>query len=158
MGKHVPTKRPKLPVTVRPRPTASSTEEPTQQEPTSSDGFNYVPLLVIFILLLLALCIFVLWYLYKKNNPLVAQWKDYVDKRICKKKIMSSATVKTNPGKSAFGSIMAVPPLGNSLKLSTQDMPQQQQQQQNDSAPVPPPRLKRNSRVKEMSPDESSIA
>lgn len=142
--------RPPIRPTLRPKTTTSSTE-PSQPE-ESSEPFNYVPLLVIFILLLLGLLLLAVWYLYRKNNPLIAKCKEYIDKRLCKKKPLPGAVTTASQKRSTLSAFSTVPPLANN-PLKDVD-----KHQSPDEVPVPPPRHKRNSRVKEMSPDESSIA
>ena len=151
LGEGIP-KRPIRPrPTLRPKPTTSSTE-PTQHE-VVSEPFNYVPLLVIFILLLLGLVFVAIWYMYRKNNPLLARCKEYIDKRLCKKEPLQNSVITSSQKRSTLSVFSSFPILGNHpLKTSIETTTS------SDEVPVPPPRLKRNSRVREMSPDESSIA
>lgn len=153
LGEGIP-KRPVWPPirpTLRPKVSSSSTE--TSQSEESSEPFNYIPLLVIFILLLFGLFLLAIWYLYRRDHPLIGRCKGFIDKRLCKKKplpISTTAMPQKRPTMSAFSS---VPTLGNNpLKLEADSL------KSPEDVPVPPPRLKRHSRVKEMSPDESSIA
>ncbi|KAI8114759.1 hypothetical protein FF38_04444 [Lucilia cuprina] len=153
LGEGIPKRpvRPPIRPTLRPKITTSSTERSQPEE--STEPFNYVPLLVIFILLFLGLILLAIWYLYRKNNPLIARCKEYLDKRLCKKKPLPGTVTVCSQKRSTLSAFSSVPALGNNSLKAVND-----NKSNRDEVPVPPPRLKRNSRVKEMSPDESSVA
>lgn len=141
LGEGIPTPmrpvRPSVRTTTR-RPTAPSTAtESTQHE--SSETFNYVPLLVVLIIILLAACVFAIWHLNRQNNPIITKCKEYFDYRICKKKSPMSLSSKT----STLPIIISHPSLGNSLK-SGQEHPSSLEA---TTAPVPPPRTKRHRNI-----------
>ncbi|XP_005191030.1 uncharacterized protein LOC101894235 [Musca domestica] len=124
--------RPSIHTTQRPTVPPTVTESTPHE---SSEQFNYVPLLVVFILILLAACIFAIWHLNRQNNPVILKCKDYFDRRMCKKK----SPIVISPKHAAVQSIMPHSTFGDSLKA----VQKEQLTAGLTAAPVPPPRTKR---------------
>ncbi|XP_075147104.1 uncharacterized protein LOC142221309 [Haematobia irritans] len=146
-GKQTPMRpvRPSIRPTHRPSVTESTATQSTPHD--TSEPFNYVPLLVVLIIILMALALFVLlWHMNRRNSPIIAKCRDYFAQRLCKK----NSPIVTPSKTTALPAIISYP-IGSSLKTS------QESQMSRDSmpAPVPPPRTKRN---RTLSLGESSAA
>jgi len=151
-----PKPRPTARTSVRPK---TSTDSTTRQE-ADQEGFNYVPLLTIGILLFLVLCAVAIWYLYRYHGEKVKTWVETTGERFCQrqKQIAAVRTTKSIPPKPIITSMTAVAAAASMQQHSGEKSMDDKNSILSCSPPVPPPRTKRQSRVKELSPDESSIA
>lgn len=142
--------RPTFRTTLRTTTSATSTETTSQDK--YSDSSNYVKFLAAGLLFLVLLCICITWYLYRYHGQKIKEWLA-IPNRFCwrQSKKSSQATsgnklVNTNT---------------NGVSLFLPDFTEKTVEENDfilDSPPVPPPRTKRLPRVKEMTPNESSIA
>ncbi|XP_068158063.1 uncharacterized protein [Drosophila tropicalis] len=131
--------------TARPSVKTSTTEE--NSEEISSNEMNYSLVIGLIIVLLILLFGLTGWYLYRYQNSKLKKWQNVLSKKFCQKKKIDSPFV---------GSTQRTIP---SLFISANGL----QKAENNcgptiAPPVPPPRTKRNSKVKELSADESSVA
>uniref|UniRef100_A0A1A9W887 Chitin-binding type-4 domain-containing protein n=1 Tax=Glossina brevipalpis TaxID=37001 RepID=A0A1A9W887_9MUSC len=144
--------RPTIRTTVRPKGSLINETTTLEEKPQASESFSYAALFLALLILLLVLCSFMICYLYRNERPRVDKWKQHLINRLCKKKLIADHPPKLKICPS-IPSTISMPKLCNSLKS-----PIKYDKDSTEITPIPPPRLKRQARIKEMSSEESSVA
>uniref|UniRef100_A0A1B0AA71 Chitin-binding type-4 domain-containing protein n=1 Tax=Glossina pallidipes TaxID=7398 RepID=A0A1B0AA71_GLOPL len=144
--------RPTIRTTVRPKDPLTNDTITPEEKPQASESFNYAALLLVLLIVFLILCSFVIWYLCRNERARVDLWKQRLINRLCKKKLIADhpSRLKMCP---SIPTTITTSNLCDSLKSPTRF-----DKDCAEITPVPPPRLKRQARIKEMLSEESSVA
>ncbi|XP_062121789.1 uncharacterized protein LOC133835752 [Drosophila sulfurigaster albostrigata] len=134
---------------IRPaRPTTRITTHHQSPKKDQVDANNVSVSPEIFITCLALILLFIgilIWVVYKNYPHRVAEWKQFLLRKLCKKDEVNSSRVIQSPTK-AFNTILSIDDIGKSKDNSRGD---HLSNLQISITPIPPPRTKRVTRVKE---------